>query len=895
MFTGRRRGTLARQVVCFIAVSCIGDLISGQIRYSIPEELKHGAFVGNIADDLGLDINKLSARRLRIVSGATKQYLEVNLGNGILFVNEKIDRELLCGEGVTCFLHLEVVIENPLELYRIEVEILDVNDNSPVFLRKELDLEIIESASPGTRFPLESAQDPDVGTNSVRTYRLSPNEHFILDVETRSDRSKFAELVLENRLDREQQRSHHLILTAIDGGIPVKSGTVLVSIVVLDANDNVPVFEQSVYKVSLLENTPKGTLVLKLSASDLDEGSNSEIVYSFSSHTPPSVHRLFSVDPNTGEIRVKGIVDYEEATVYEIYVQAKDKGGSYAIPVHCKVLVEIIDANDNAPEVILTSLSSPVQEDATPGTVIALISVTDQDSGKNGQINCRITQNLPFRLQTSFKNYYTLVTADLLDRERVSEYNITITATDLGIPSLSTQKSIALKVSDVNDNVPTFTKPSYTVYIMENNAPGAAVCSVSALDPDLNQNSYLSYSILDKSIQGLSSRTYVSINSDNGNIYALRSFDYEQLKGFQIEIQAQDAGFPPLSGKAHVNVIILDQNDNAPVILSPQPNNGSAALEMVPRSVDPGHLLTKVNAADADSGKNARLSYQLLQATDSTLFNVALYTGEVRTTRRFGDKEAPKQTLLILVKDNGQPPLSASVTIIFSIVDSITEPVPDDVSDLSPKAEHKSDLTFYLIIILGSISFIFLLAIIIVAATKCHQCRNNVHDYSCPLGHCRCLQRVNSTDILKTSKLNLQVTTNSKVPPEFLEVGGSGRLPCTYYYKVCLTPESAKSDFTFLKPFSPAAPGDKNRNNTDPRETSWEKQATKPLNNCLSPTKINHKAVESRKVESDRPPSNQTRVSMRKRVNGRIALRKHVSAIETILNMYNVWSLQRPS
>uniref|UniRef100_A0A4W3KA03 Cadherin domain-containing protein n=1 Tax=Callorhinchus milii TaxID=7868 RepID=A0A4W3KA03_CALMI len=725
------------QVVCFIAVSCIGDLISGQIRYSIPEELKHGAFVGNIADDLGLDINKLSARRLRIVSGATKQYLEVNLGNGILFVNEKIDRELLCGEGVTCFLHLEVVIENPLELYRIEVEILDVNDNSPVFLRKELDLEIIESASPGTRFPLESAQDPDVGTNSVRTYRLSPNEHFILDVETRSDRSKFAELVLENRLDREQQRSHHLILTAIDGGIPVKSGTVLVSIVVLDANDNVPVFEQSVYKVSLLENTPKGTLVLKLSASDLDEGSNSEIVYSFSSHTPPSVHRLFSVDPNTGEIRVKGIVDYEEATVYEIYVQAKDKGGSYAIPVHCKVLVEIIDANDNAPEVILTSLSSPVQEDATPGTVIALISVTDQDSGKNGQINCRITQNLPFRLQTSFKNYYTLVTADLLDRERVSEYNITITATDLGIPSLSTQKSIALKVSDVNDNVPTFTKPSYTVYIMENNAPGAAVCSVSALDPDLNQNSYLSYSILDKSIQGLSSRTYVSINSDNGNIYALRSFDYEQLKGFQIEIQAQDAGFPPLSGKAHVNVIILDQNDNAPVILSPQPNNGSAALEMVPRSVDPGHLLTKVNAADADSGKNARLSYQLLQATDSTLFNVALYTGEVRTTRRFGDKEAPKQTLLILVKDNGQPPLSASVTIIFSIVDSITEPVPDDVSDLSPKAEHKSDLTFYLIIILGSISFIFLLAIIIVAATKCHQCRNNVHDYSCPLGHCR--------------------------------------------------------------------------------------------------------------------------------------------------------------
>ncbi|XP_067852700.1 protocadherin-10-like [Heptranchias perlo] len=849
MMTGKGSWTLTRQVFCFIAASCFTDLISGQIRYSIPEELKHGAFVGNIADDLGLDVSKLSARRLRIISGATKQYLEVNLGNGILFVNEKIDREQLCGLSFTCFLHLEVVIENPLELYRIEVEILDVNDNSPTFLKKDLALEIIESALPGTRFPLESAHDPDVGSNSIRTYRLSPNEHFILDVETRGDRSKFAELVLEKTLDREQQQIHQLVLTAVDGGTPVRTGTALISVIVLDANDNLPVFEQTIYKVSLEENAPNGTLVLKLNASDLDEGSNSEIVYSFSSHTPPRVYELFSVDSHTGEIRVKSVVDHEELNVYEIYVQAKDKGGPYAIPVHCKILVEIVDVNDNAPEVILTSLSSPVMEDAMTGTVIALISVTDQDSGKNGQINCEISQDVPFRLQSSFKNYYTLVTADLLDRERVSEYNITIMAIDSGSPSLSTNKSIFLKVSDVNDNAPMFSKPSYTVYVTENNAPGATVCSVTAFDPDSHQNAFLSYSILDNMIQGLPTRTYVSINSDNGKVYALRSFDYEQLKDFQIQIQAQDAGFPPLSGSAKVNVIILDQNDNVPVIVSPRPNNGSAALQTVPRSADPGQLMTKVTATDADSGQNAKLSFQLLQATDRTLFNVALSTGEIRTTRRFGDRDFPKQTLLILVKDNGQPSLSATVTIIFLIMDSIAEILPD-ISDLSENTEHNSALIFYLIITLGSITFIFIVVIIIVAAIKCHKYRNNVHDCSSPFGNCCCLQHLNAADILKTSKINFQVTTSSKVPPDFLEVGGSGPLSHTYYYKVCLTPESAKSDFTFLKPYSPTKPK-VGASTTDPGGVERNGHAPKTLNNDLSKSNFKAKAIKSRKSEWD--------------------------------------------
>ncbi|XP_008418467.1 protocadherin-10 isoform X1 [Poecilia reticulata] len=807
-------------VICLLLCACVVDLVLAQIRYSIPEELDHGAFVGNIAEDLGLDVAKLSARRFRIVSGAKRQYLEVNLENGILFVNEKIDREELCERSPSCFLHLQVVIENPLELYRVEVEILDVNDNSPSFPWTEFNLDITESAAPGSRFPLESAQDQDVGTNSLRSYQLSANQHFVLNIQTRNDGSKFAELVLDTPLDREQQKRHEMVLTAFDGGSPERSGTALITVTVLDANDNVPVFDRSVYRASLVENAPRGTLVLKLNATDLDEGSNGEVTYAFSGHAPLKVRELFSVDPYMGEIRVKGVVDYEKASVYELYVQAKDRGPS-AVAVHSKVLVDILDVNDNAPEVILTSVSTPVQEDASPGTVIAVISVMDRDSGENGNVDCQIPNNVPFQLHSSFKNYYTLVTSEPLDRETVSEFNITLTARDLGSPSLSTRRTILVQVSDINDNPPRFSQPSYTVYVTENNAPGASICSVSAFDPDSNQNAYLSYSILEGQIQGMPVSTYVSINSDNGNIYALRSFDYEQLRNFQILVQAQDAGFPPLASNVTVNVFVLDQNDNAPVIVSPLPKNGSVATEVVPRSVDAGYLVTKITALDADAGQNSRLSYQVIQATDPGLFSVALYTGEIRSIRRLVEKDATRQRLVILIKDNGQPPLSATASIVLTVVDSVPESL-SDFGDLTLSPKPPSNLALYLIVSLSTISLIFLVAIIVLAAVKCYKDRETHSGYNLPPLACCCcggFQPEPPPEVFKKSNLNLQISSASKVPTNCMEVNGNSSFSQSYCYKACLTPESAKSDFMFLKPCSPSStPRNNEAKNAD---NSW--------------------------------------------------------------------------
>ncbi|XP_041078526.1 protocadherin gamma-C5-like isoform X15 [Polyodon spathula] len=495
MKSGTRKEILKWQALWF-HFFLLWNTIYGQIRYTIPEELNKGSFVGNIAKDLGLDLVEISHRKLRIASEAGKQYFTVDFGKGDLVVSERIDREYLCGQSASCLLPLEIIVEIPLQLYRLDIEIQDINDNAPSFLSKEHILKIAESTVLGARFPLESAQDPDVGINALRTFLINLNEYFVLNIINHDDGRKVPELILEKALDREKQPTHELVLTAVDGGNPVRSGTTQITVVVLDNNDNMPQFDKPVYKVSLSENAPQDTVVVKVRATDLDEGPNGDIVYSFGVHTPDIVRALFNIRPQTGEITVKGQLDHEEVSFYTIDVCAKDKGNP-EMEGHCNVKIAIIDVNDNAPEVILTSLSSPVVENASIGTVIALISTKDLDAGDNGNVTLQVTPDYPFKLKTSFSNHYELITNARLDRETVSEYNIGIIATDLGSSPLSTKKIITVHILDVNDNPPRFSRPSYSVYVKENSVPGTLLCSVSASDPDLDTNSQLSYSIVD--------------------------------------------------------------------------------------------------------------------------------------------------------------------------------------------------------------------------------------------------------------------------------------------------------------------------------------------------------------------------------------------------------------
>uniref|UniRef100_A0A8C4YF88 Cadherin domain-containing protein n=1 Tax=Gopherus evgoodei TaxID=1825980 RepID=A0A8C4YF88_9SAUR len=507
---------------------------SAQVRYSVPEESKHGTFVGRLAQDLGLEVAELVSRMFRMVSSVRRDYFEVNLQNGVLFVNSRLDREELCGQSPLCAIDLEVIVDKPLRIFHVEVEIRDVNDNAPVFSVNDLNIFIAESRLPGSRFPLEGAFDADIGTNSLLTYKLSPNEHYTLDLQTKNNQITSADIVLKKALDREEASVHHILLTATDGGKPELTGTVQLMITVLDANDNAPVFNKSVYEIKLLENTANGVLVMTLNATDLDEGTNKDISYSFISHLPPNGRDLFSINSDTGEIRVKGKIDFEAHNIYEIRVEAKDKGNP-PLAGHCKIVVEVLDMNDNAPEITLSSQSLPVPEDAPPGTVVALISVSDRDSGDNGKVTCSIPPDLPFRLVSTFKNYHSLVLAEAVDRERVSEYKIVVTVRDEGAPSRSASSSILVPISDMNDNAPAFPQPVYTVFVRENNPSGAHLLTVSASDPDLRENAFVSYSVVERSVGEQPLSSYISVHSESGHIYALQPLDYEELQVLQFQ------------------------------------------------------------------------------------------------------------------------------------------------------------------------------------------------------------------------------------------------------------------------------------------------------------------------------------------------------------------------
>ncbi|KAM3866498.1 protocadherin-10-like, partial [Diretmus argenteus] len=654
---------------------------------------------------------------------------------------------------------------------------------------------------------------------------ITTNNYFYLDVQTQSDGGKFAELVLEKSLDREQQAAHRYVLTAVDGGQPPRTGTALLVVKVLDSNDNVPVFEQPVYTVSLPENAQVGTLVIQLNATDMDEGLNGEIVYSFSNHISGRVKDLFSIDARTGRVEVRGEVDFEESSLYQIFVQAKDLGPN-AVPAHCKVLVKVTDVNDNAPEITFSTVTESVSEKAAPGTVIALLSVTDRDSEENGQIHVEILGDVPFKLKSSFRNYFTIVTDGPLNREQADSYSVTLVARDKGAPSVATSKSIKVQVSDENDNAPTFTQTIYDVYVTENNVPGAYIHAVTALDPDVGQNALISYSILECDIQGMSVKTYVSINEETGYLYALRSFDYELLKDFTFMVQASDAGSPSLSSNATVKVIIVDQNDNAPLVLAPLGKNGTAR-EPLPRSAEPGYLVTRIVAMDGDDGENARLSYSIQRGNENGMFRMDWRTGELKTARRVSAKRDAHQLydLLIEVRDHGQPPLSSSASVVVVLVDSVAEGRGGGERGGAAKAKEGTlDLTLILIIALGSVSFVFLLAMIVLAV-RCQKDKK-LNFYTCLTSEC-CLgcssccsrqararkKKLSKSDImLVQSAVNVSGASTTQVPVEESGTFGSHHQNQNYCYQVCLTPESAKTDLMFLKPCSPSRSTDAEHN-----------------------------------------------------------------------------------
>ncbi|XP_042593830.1 protocadherin alpha-2-like [Cyprinus carpio] len=715
--------------LCLSLLLRFGLQVSTQIRYSIPEEVNEGSVVGNIAKDLGLDANTLVDRRFRIVSGSKDALFEVNQNNGELYVTKEIDREELCDGNSVCLINLKIAVENPLEIHYVGVEITDVNDHSPRFPEKEQHFEMAENTIEGARFELQTARDPDIGSYSIRLYKLSKSNFFELEMRDGEEEEKNPILVLLKPLDREQNSEHRLVLTAVDGGIPPKSGTLNITITVLDINDNRPVCSKDIYLVTLPENTPIGTVIARVNATDSDEGLNGEVIYTLGKTSRRKVHEIFSLDSVTGEIQIKEPVDFEENEIHRLTVQATDKGQP-PMTTDCRVIIKITDENDNNPEIDVTSLSNTISENTKPGTVISLISVSDKDSNVNGKVVCSLSDNVPFELKPSVQeNMYSLITKERLDRELIADYEITIKASDLGQPPLSSFRTVTVQVADVNDNKPEFVKNPLELYLVENNTPGASVFSVGASDKDLNENAAISYQIARGNGTESDMSSFLSINHESGVIHALKIFDFESVKKFQFQVVATDSGTPSLSSNVTVNVFILDQNDNVPVILYPVSANGSAeGVEEIPRNVNAGHLVTKVRAYDADIGYNGWLLFSLQEVSDHSLFGLDRYTGQIRTLRSFTETDEALHKLLILVKDNGNISLSATATVIVKFVEPKEAFAASDVKN-AVKDEEENNGTFYLIITLGSVSVLFVISIIVLIVMQCSKSTDYSSNY----------------------------------------------------------------------------------------------------------------------------------------------------------------------
>uniref|UniRef100_A0A3B1K242 Cadherin domain-containing protein n=1 Tax=Astyanax mexicanus TaxID=7994 RepID=A0A3B1K242_ASTMX len=567
------------------------------------------------------------------------------------------------------------MLEQPLELHRVLLQVEDINDNAPVFSKDMITFEIQES-----------------GIIPSRGYVLEKNEHFSLAVNTNNYGRKYVELVLDKEIDRELEKEIKLILTALDGGTPPKSGSVTIHVKVMDANDNAPVFSQTDYRYSLPENPPLGTIVVTVSATDADEGLYGKVTYEFG-RISVKAKKIFSLDQDNGQITVTGHIDFEEASIYEMTVEAKDEFG---LSSEANVVIKILDINDNPPEIFLKSLHTPVPENLSPGTEVGIINVQDKDTENNGQVRLSIQQNVPFKLVPSLKSYYSLVVEGQLDRELVSDYNITF----------------------------------YNAHVKENNKPGSSVCKVAATDSDWRQNGTVVYSILPADVNGTPVTSFLSINGDTGVIHAVRSFDYEQFKSFKVLVLARDNGSPPLSSNVTVNVFIIDENDNSPQILYPSLEGNTFMTEMVPKATQSGSLVSKVIA----------------------------------------------QNLIVSVKDNGEPSLSATCSLYLLISDNLAE-VPE-LKDMSYD-DSSSKLTFYLIIALVSVSTFFLTFIIIILAVRfCHRRKPR---------------------ILFDGAVAIP---SAYLPPNYADVEGAGTLRSTYNYDAYLTTGSRTSDFKFVTSYN---------------------------------------------------------------------------------------------
>lgn len=666
-------GVRSQEVLCVLAALVV--VTRGQetvVSYTIPEETGEKFYVGNVARESRLygnvseDVFQQMKFQILTQGNEDAARFVIDESTSTIRTAVNLDREIICPKQVDCTLNFNVAVylkdadTGVLDLYkiiRVRVIIEDLNDNKPDFFNKEVSLEIAENTNVNTGYPTDGAVDLDRGANnSIQRYVMEPaNGMFGLEVIQKQDGSSDLNIVVKYPLDRETTSFYQLIIYAVDGGVPPKSGSVKINITITDENDNVPVFSEREYNKSVEENTPINSTIVHVTATDSDAGNNGLVRYRFSARPPNNVLETFEIDSETGVITSKAILNYEKTKKWSFDVEAYDSG-SPSRTATVTVNINIININDNYPQINinLPPGGTEISEAAHVGSFIAHVAVFDEDSDSQ-VITCQLLGD-DFRLE-DFKiaNNYKVILNKELDHEVQDSYDVTIVCEDSGVPPNSNETSFVVKVQDVNDNYPVFKQKNYELTIPEE-VYQSIMIQAEATDKDSGDNGKVTYGLQK------GSDTRFSVNSRTGLITANTVFDREVDPEIRLHVLAWDSGNKSLTSTATVVVNITDINDNAPKF--PSSPLTIRLLESEPmQSVN-------LNVTDPDFGNNGQFTLTFPQNDYlSEYFEFNSVTGEIKTLKPIDREEIPYFKFWVKAVDKGVPQMSSSAEVILQITD----------------------------------------------------------------------------------------------------------------------------------------------------------------------------------------------------------------------------------
>ncbi|CAI9733466.1 protocadherin beta-15-like [Octopus vulgaris] len=743
------------------------SVVMVDITYHVNEEDNPHTYIGDIAIDSNLTTHPLTHQQhilitftqlQRSVASGTNLFNITNLGK--LYTTQTLDAESLCTYKKECFKVVKVAVrkaETFIKILKIKIIIEDINDHQPEFPTNQLKVKFYETEGKGSTKSIPNAVDKDIGLlNSNITYKLiDKSNKFSLLMFKGFDEVTLLEITLGEKLDREFKNIYTLQLVAKDGGSPPKEGILNIEIHVIDVNDNQPLFKQKSYNTTISDTHHISSPVFHISATDLDSGQNGHITYYLHRNTNKHTKNKFKLNSKSGEIYINDNFFRNKESKYQLYIEARD-GGNPSLSSMTMLIINVISNQNNAPAINidfvipLTESSTAVSEASKIGSFIAYVMVTDTDSGPNGQIKCNIHHKM-FQLSNMGSKEYKILVKQPLDRETIDHYVVSIVCHDMGSPPLKTKKQFSVKVTDVNDVEPHFTKETFQFLTYENQKVDFPIGFINATDPDLGDGGQLTYSIINDN------------NNDNipfqltkyGFISTSQPIDREVKDIYNLQVLVKDNGTPSLNNTANILIEILDKNDNAPYFTFPNNDPYNLDVHYHPHSKKD---ITILKASDKDTGNNAFLTYGILRSNDKNLFTVNSHTGVLSFSRTVYQNDAGTYELQFIVKDGGTSVQSATTAIILTLfVSNDTSPM---LTAIHSQSDNNLNMTWIIIIVAAAV---ILSVAVVVSITLCvFKCINHFNNSSGEKNNPKFLSQTEMRQILYQTNNPVAITRNAE-------------------------------------------------------------------------------------------------------------------------------------